>query len=400
MWYIILSLIAAIYILFNMLLPSFFSSPIGAYVIKPIIWISFAILVFLIAHKEGLNIWRFKKIRRWEFGRSPIDAAILIGGFQVSLMIMFGIFFGFGNSPYSHEPLGIIINIIFIGSALLGIELSRAYFIKKGVMATRNTTLIIGLVALLFMLINISRGNLIGLNLGDQATIAQFIGESIVPIFAMSLLASYLAYLGGAAAAIAYLGIIQGFQWLSPVLPNLSWSLTALIGLIGPIVGFLLIQNTVQAAQEKSFRSKRKKMNAKDPAISWTAIAIICMIFIFFSFGMFGVQPTVIYSGSMQPEMDIGDVVIITETLIDEIKEGDIIQYRSPENNNVIHRVYEIYNESGTPLFITKGDANSNPDEIPILPEQITGKAVFTIPKLGWIPIIIKSLVSKIGLNI
>jgi len=399
MWYIIFIALLAIYMLFNMLLPSFFSSPMGAYIIKPIIWISFAILVFLIAHKEGLNIWRFKKIRRWEFGRSPLDAAILIGGFQVSLMIMLGMLFGFGNSPYSQDPIGIIINLVFIGSALLGIELSRAYFIKKGMAATRNLTLILGIVALLFMLINIPRGNLIGLSLGDPTTIAQFIGESIVPIFAMSLLASYLAYLGGAAAAIAYLGIIQGFQWFSPALPHLSWSLTALVGLVGPIVGFLLLQNTVQMAQEKSFKSKRRKLKIKDPALSWTAVAVLSLLLIFFSFGLFGVQPTVIYSGSMQPTMDVGDIVIITEVPIDTIEAGDIIQYRTA-SANVIHRVYEVYEEGDTKLFTTKGDANTNPDEAPILPEQITGKVSFTIPKIGWIPIFIKSLVSKIGITI
>jgi len=99
MWYIILSLIAAIYVIINLLLPGTFSGFIGAYIIRPLLWISLAILVFLTARQEGLNIWQFKKIRRWEIGRTPFHAALLIGGFQVSLLIIAGLFIGFGESP-------------------------------------------------------------------------------------------------------------------------------------------------------------------------------------------------------------------------------------------------------------------------------------------------------------
>ena len=398
MWYIILSLIAAIYILFNILLPSFFSSPIGAYVIKPIIWISFAILVVLIANKEGLNIWKFKAIRRWRLGKSPAHAALLIGGFQVSLLIIAGLFVGFGNSPYSHTPLGVITNIIFIGSALLGLELSRAYLIKKGTLTMRNVTFILGLTTVLFMFVNIQLIDITTLSFNEPAAIAQFVGVTVIPLLAMSLLASYFAYLGGALAAISYIGVLQAFEWFSPVLPDLNWALIALIGTIGPAIGFLIVQSSIQITREISFKGKRRK-KTKDPALSWIAVAIVSVLLVFFSFGFLGVQPTVIYSGSMQPTMDVGDIIIVTEVPIDSIEAGDIIQYRTA-SANVIHRVYEVYEEGNAKLFTTKGDANTNPDDTPILPEQIMGKAAFTIPKIGWIPIIIKSLVSKIGFNI
>ena len=389
MWYIILSLLITIYIIFNLITTGFFSSTIGAYVVRPIVWISFAILVFIIAEKEGLNIWRFKAIRRWRLGRTPFHAALLIGGFQVSLLIIAGLFEGFGRSPYSHTPLGIITNIMFIGPALLAIELSRAYLIKKGTLTIRNITLIIGLITILFMLINIRFMDITTLSVNEPATIAQFIGVTVIPLLAMSLLASYLAYLGGALAAIGYMGILQAFEWFSPILPDLDWALIALIGTIGPALGFILIQNSIQITRGESFRGKRRRRKIKDPALPWIGVAIVSVLLVFFSFGYLGVQPTIIYSGSMQPSMDVGDIVIITETPTDSIEVGDVIQYRTG-TANIVHRVYEKYEEGNTKLFITKGDANSGPDGTPILPEQITGKAVFTIPKIGWIPIYIK----------
>ena len=51
-------------------------------------------------------------------------------------------------------------------------------------------------------------------------------------------------------------------------------------------------------------------------------------------------------------------------------------------------------------IFITKGDANSEPDVDPVMPDQVTGKVVFTIPKLGWIPIFFKTIFNNFGLNI
>ena len=395
MWYIILSLLITIYMLFNLIMTSFFGSTIGAYVLKPIIWIFLAILVILIANKEGLNIWRFKAIRRWRLGPSPFHAALLIGGFHVSLLIIAGLFAGFGNSPYSHTPLGILTNIMFIGSALLALELSRAYLIKKGTLAIRNITLIIGLITILFMLINISLIEITTLSFNEPATIAQFIGVTVIPLLAMSLLASYLAYLGGALAAIGYMGTLQAFEWFSPILPDLDWALMALIGTIGPAIGFILIQNSIQITRGASFKGKRRRRKIKDPALPWMGVAVVSVLLIFFSFGYLGVQPTIIYSGSMQPAMDVGDIVIITETPIDTIEVGDVIQYRT-EHVNVIHRVYEKYEEGNTKLFITKGDANSGPDDTPILPEQITGKAIFTIPKIGWIPIHVRNAIRSL----
>ena len=400
MWYIILSLITAIYIIVNLVIPSTFSGIIGTYVIRPILWISLAILTILIAQHEGLNIWQFKKIRKWEIGKTPFHAALLIGGFQVSLLVIAGLFFGFGESPYSSTPVGIATNLLFMVSVLFGIELSRAYLIKKGTSTRRNITLILASVTILFMLVNIAPMAFTVLDFSDPAASVKFIGETIIPLLAMSLFASYLAYLGGALTAIGYMGILQAFEWFSPILPDLDWAIMALIGTLGPAIGFLIIQNSIQLTQPGA-RGTRRRKKTKDPALSWAGVAIVCVMLVFFSFGYFGVQPTVIYSGSMQPAIGVGDVVIISEVQVDMIQEGDIIQYRIGNITiPTIHRVYEIHGEGDAKVFITKGDANDDPDSNPILPEEIMGKAIFTLPKIGWISIIIKDTIRKLTSSI
>ena len=246
------------------------------------------------------------------------------------------------------------------------------------------------------MLVNIAPAAFTVLNFSDPAESVKFLGETIIPFLAMGLFASYLAYLGGALAAIGYMGILQAFEWFSPVLPNLDWTLIALVGTLGPAIGFLIIQNSIQLTQPGARRT-RGRTKIKDPALSWTAVAIVSLLIVFFSFGYLGVQPTVIYSGSMRPAMDVGDVAILSEVPINEIQEGDIIQYRIANSTiPVVHRVYDITGEDDTKVFITKGDANNAPDSDPILAEQVMGKTVFTIPKLGWIPIYIKEFIRSL----
>jgi signal peptidase len=400
MWYLILGLLSTIYLLINLVLPSILGGFLGAYVARPILFILLAITVFLIAKHEGLNIFNFKKIRRWEIGKNPFQAALLIAGFQISLMVIAGLFFGFGESPYAFTAFAILTNIIFVFSTLIGIELARAYLVKKGTSNKRKITLTIALVTLFFMLITIPPSDFTVLNFSDPVVTIKFIGETIIPLFAMSLFASYLAYLGGALAAIGYMGILQAFQWFSPALPDLDWAVAALIGTLAPAIGFVIIQNSIQLMQKtpSGGRERRKK---KDPALSWTAVATICVLLIFFSTGFLGVQPTIIYSGSMRDSIDVGDIVIVSEVPIDEIYEGDIIQFKHDNKSvPIIHRVHDIYENEGNKMFVTKGDANDDPDREPVMPGQIMGKAIFNIPKVGWIPIAIKSIVSKFGFNI
>jgi signal peptidase len=55
-----------------------------------------------------------------------------------------------------------------------------------------------------------------------------------------------------------------------------------------------------------------------------------------------------------------------------------------------MHRVIEIQETAGAKRFITKGDANDSPDVEPVIPQNVVGKVVVTIPKIGWVSIVVK----------
>jgi len=61
-----------------------------------------------------------------------------------------------------------------------------------------------------------------------------------------------------------------------------------------------------------------------------------------------------------------------------------------------LHRVVEISQTEGGKTFITKGDANNAPDPDPIFSNQIRGKLILAIPKLGWIPIYFKMAIASV----
>jgi len=89
-------------------------------------------------------------------------------------------------------------------------------------------------------------------------------------------------------ASIAYLGILEAFEWLSPILPNPPWALKALITTLIPVAGFLIVSETVSPfkllqlgiisrAELKSRVSRAKKFTG----LSWVTIAVVGVILIY-----------------------------------------------------------------------------------------------------------------------
>lgn len=98
------------------------------------------------------------------------------------------------------------------------------------------------------------------------------------------------------------------------------------------------------------------------------------------AFNIIGIRPYTVLSGSMKPEMDPGDVVFVTNRGKNDLNEGDIITFY--ENNTIItHRIVEITKEG----YTTKGDNNNSIDIFTVKQENIIGKVLFHIPKIGYL---------------
>jgi len=86
----------------------------------------------------------------------------------------------------------------------------------------------------------------------------------------------------------------------------------------------------------------------------------------------------------------VGDMPIVCGS--DEYKVGDVIVYSVPgQDFPIIHRIIKI-NPDGT--YQTKGDNNLQqlPYELSVKKEQIHGKVIFIIPKLGYFKVFITKI--------
>ncbi|MBU5537206.1 MAG: signal peptidase I [Candidatus Aenigmatarchaeota archaeon] len=104
----------------------------------------------------------------------------------------------------------------------------------------------------------------------------------------------------------------------------------------------------------------------------------------------YGYNRTYISSWPIPNGFSVGDMPIVKKQ--DKYQVGDVIVYsvegiRAP----IIHRIIKI-NDDGT--YQTKGDNNSGQlsYEFSIKPEQIKGKVIFIIPKIGYFKVVVNRI--------
>jgi signal peptidase len=103
-----------------------------------------------------------------------------------------------------------------------------------------------------------------------------------------------------------------------------------------------------------------------------------------------GSTPYTILTSSMQPGLPPGTLVIVKPIDPNDIQIGTIVTYQlnSGEAEVVTHRVIEIQGPSlpgADPSFITKGDANAEPDARPVMSLQVRGAVWYSVPLIGWV---------------
>ena len=120
-------------------------------------------------------------------------------------------------------------------------------------------------------------------------------------------------------------------------------------------------------------------------------IGLLCISCMMIIFAKQGKQPTImgykfysVLTGSMEPTIKVGDLVMVKETEPELIKVGDVITFSSESSSNVTtHRVVEILNKNNEIKYVTQGDANNTTDPLPIKSNQLIGKVNKVIPTVG-----------------
>lgn len=135
-----------------------------------------------------------------------------------------------------------------------------------------------------------------------------------------------------------------------------------------------------------SNKIKNKKMTKKIfKYIILTILMILFIINLILSFEenthICGIYMFNIISESMEPTLEIDDVVIVKKCSPEELKVGDIITFEH-DGRTISHRILKITKDEELKIT-TKGDNNDVPDKDEVDPSKVYGKVLFRIRKIG-----------------
>ncbi len=107
------------------------------------------------------------------------------------------------------------------------------------------------------------------------------------------------------------------------------------------------------------------------------ACSLLCTFLVSGVPTIFGVRPLIVVSGSMEPVLPVGSLVVTKAVTAEEIEVGDVVGYWTGNrfigiNPIILHRVIAITEEG----YLLKGDNNETADPI-MKPERIIYRVVY-----------------------
>lgn len=122
----------------------------------------------------------------------------------------------------------------------------------------------------------------------------------------------------------------------------------------------------------------------KELALTLGAIGGLACILLAIAALAFSLTPLVVQSGSMEPTVATGSLLITQKTPATELRRGDVVTVRRQDHTLVTHRIVQLTLRGKTATLRLKGDANDAIDPEAYVVKQ-AGKKVLVIPYAGWV---------------
>lgn len=106
--------------------------------------------------------------------------------------------------------------------------------------------------------------------------------------------------------------------------------------------------------------------------------------------GFFGYRLIRVSSESMEPALDVGEVIVVDSVEPETLIKGDVISYKAEEGflkgNIVTHQISkDPYKQDGVYYFTTRGIKPESVDDPEITEDQVIGKVIYKIPYIGTV---------------
>lgn len=298
-----------------------------------------------------------------------------------------GIFFEFLRSPYSLGLVTFLRNVTPVLVFIFAKELLRYELNMKG---EKNNLLII-LSIVIFVLADTST-LLYKYNLTNVSDLVKFLEVAFFPLAAENIMLTYLATRGGYTSTITYQILMKMPIYVVPIVPNINTYIDVIFKIVFPLLLFRSLYEEVSGNKERQLEKAKSNHLAKRIVFSFSVV--ILLVTVYLTSGLFTYYAVTIGSGSMIPNLGVGDIVIVKKTKNYEgLEVGDILVYNK-ETKVVVHRITEKNKVDNEYVFRTKGDANDAEDWYDIYEEDIIGTVKAKIKYLGYPTIWVNKLVN------
>lgn len=155
---------------------------------------------------------------------------------------------------------------------------------------------------------------------------------------------------------------------------------------------------------------KKAKNNRVAGTVTTVILVIAVLLCLFVAFQVLGngyatfgkVSMFRVITGSMEPEIPVGSLIMSEKVDIDEINIGDVVTFKSKSaeiyGSIVTHRVVDITkSDSGAVLLYTRGDANSAADVLPVDANNFVGKVTKVLDGANFFSKILAFFTSQSG---
>lgn len=372
-WVPVLVGLAGAYLLQFSPISRLISPELRNYVLLPLLWADVVLY--------SLWGWLDDRIEKPKANRFMLSIGLTAALLQVIAMLIAGWLMGFAASPYQHRFPDWLGNLFSLTLGVIALESARAYLLSRW--TDRSPGKVFILIIILFSILVVPPG--VYRQFSEGASPLYGLVRTILPALSQSLLLTYLVWIGGPGMAIIARFVPLAFERLSPVLPDLSWIEIGFLHTLLPI-GILLLVSMMTTWLERGEIEDRRDSH------SWLYFALISVSLVWFNSGVFGIRTVLVAGVSMEPTLKAGDVVIVQKCRPEDIQIGDVILF-DDSTKQVLHRVIDIVGSAKSIEFVTQGDANNVADDL-VTTQSVQGKAIFKIPRIGWLSLNLKRMVA------
>ena len=358
------------FMLFALLFNSFITKIFSRYSICVFIFLLDVIAYFLLGFEKNKSRYNKDII---------LSLIIYITIYYISIYL-FGLFIGFSKNVYNFDFVSIINNIVPVIILIFVSEILR-YIINSKI---KDSYLLLGLSLIVFTMIDITF-TLNATNFGDFYTVLKVIGLFVLPSLGKNFLFTYLSVKVGFKPNMVYRYLMDIPKYILPIIPNFGAYVESILYIAFPILVFIIIYNNLKKVDRKVNKIIKSK-KSKKTIITYYIIIPLLIITVALTSGYFKYQAIVVATGSMSPNINKGDIVVVKKLSDNEIRNlkiGDILVFNR-ENKIVVPRIYKIYSSGYEIFFKTKGDNNNAPDSYLIEIHEILGIVKLKVRYIGY----------------